>query len=90
MFFGKTVPCLCYAVYLMVYFVLPWLIRILAVLKFYLLLTEGDEILSWLIGVELIGVWEDVKRDLIGVDVFESNGVDNILFLRDSGPCIWS
>lgn len=58
------------------------------VLWFYLFVFGVEANFSWLIGVEFNGCWLDDIRVRIGVDVFDNNGVDSILFLSDKGPCI--
>lgn len=59
------------------------------VLWFYLFVFGVEPNFSWLIGVEFNGCWLDNIRVRIGVDVFDNNGVDSILFLSDKGPCIF-
>jgi hypothetical protein len=57
------------------------------VLMFYLLRVT-EESLSELMGVEFNGVWFEVMRVRMGVDVFDSSGVESILFLSERGPCM--
>ena len=65
---------------------------------FYLLLYFDDGDLdtvvvnfSWFIGVEFIAVFDDIIRVRTGVEAFDifNKGVDNILFFKDRGPCIY-